>query len=152
MATAHADDAGELLSLAGSDLTQATQVLDQIASTALDAKQAFLLTDQLNIQTGPESGLLGALETYQAGLPSADETSPLLLGADQQLLQAATQLLDADQGFLAAAQAGELTNDATGFSADLSLLDADLGLLGADVNVVLTDTVAMLDPGILTAF
>lgn len=39
--TAHADDADELLGQAGSDLTQANQVLDQVAATLLDAEQAI---------------------------------------------------------------------------------------------------------------
>jgi hypothetical protein len=151
MASAHADDADELLGQAGSDLTQATQVLDQIPTSLLDANQASSLAELEKIQTGPELQLLDALETYQASLPTIDQSSPLLLGADEQLVHAVAGLLDADQGFLGAADAGELgSQGATAFSADLPLIDALFGVFGADLNAGLADFV--LDPGAFLAF
>jgi hypothetical protein len=151
-AAARADDADELLGQAGSDLTQANQLLDQVAATSLDAEQASFLDRQEMIQTGPASDLLSTAQTFQDGLPAADQTSPLLLDVDQQLAQAYAGLLDADQGFLAAAQAGDLSQGATAFSTDFSLIDANLATLGADLDVTATDFVAMFDSAILTAF
>jgi hypothetical protein len=150
--TAQADDVDELLSQAGQDLTQGTQVLDQVPVTSLDVGAAAALATQETIQTGPALSLLDKAETFQAGLPAADQTSPLLLDVDQQLAQAYTGLLDADQGFLAAAQAGDLTGGVAALPADLAMIDANLAVLGADFNVGVTDFVAMLDPSILTSF
>lgn len=151
--TARADDVDELLSQAAQDLTQGTQVLgDQVPVTSLDVGAAAALATQETIQTGPALSLLDKAETFQAGLPAADQTSPLLLDVDQQLAQAYAGLLEADQGLLAAAQAGDLTGGVAGLPADLAIIDANLAVLGADFNVGVTDFVAMLDPSILTAF
>jgi hypothetical protein len=152
LATAHADGIDDLLSQAGQDLTQGVQALDQVPTSSLDVFQAAGLATQETIQTGPALRLLDTAETFQAGLPAADQTSPLLLDADEQLGQAYAGLLDADQGFLAAAQAGDLGTGITALPAELSLIDADLSVLGADFNVAATDFVAMFDPAILTAF
>lgn len=152
LATAHADDVDDLLSQAGQDLTQGVQALEQVPATSLDAGQAAALATQETIQTGPALRLLDSAETFQAGLSAADQTNPLLLSVDQQLVQAYAGLLDADQGFLAAAQAGDLGVGATALPAELSLLDADLAVLGADFNVGVTDLVATFDPAILTVF
>jgi len=153
LATAQADDVDELLSQAGQDLSQATQVLDQVPTTSLDVGEAASLSTQETIQTGPALHLLDTAETFQAGLPAADQTNPLLLDVDQQLAQAYAGLLDADQGFLAAAQGGDLLTPGVGvLPADLSVIDANLTVLGADFNVGVTDLVVMLDPSVLTAF
>lgn len=152
LATAQADDIDDLLGQAGQDVTQGVQALDQVPTTSLDAGQAAALATQETIQTGPALRLLDNAETFQAGLPAADQTNPLLLDVDHQLVQAYAGLLDADQGFLAAAQAGDLGAGVTALPAELSLIDADLAALGADFNVGVTDFVAMFDPAILTAF
>lgn len=152
LATAHADDVDDLLSQAGQDLTQGVQALDQVPTSSLDVFQAAGLATQETIQTGPALRLLDTAETFQAGLPAADQTSPLLLDVDHQVLQAYAGLLDADQGFLTAAQAGDLGTGVAALPTELSLIDADLAALSADFNVQVTDFVAMLDPAILTAF
>ena len=152
LATAHADDVDDLFSQAGQDLTQGVQALDHVPATSLDVGQAAALATQETIQTGPALSLLDKAETFQAGLPAADQTNPLLLDVDHQLVQAYAGLLDADQGFLAAAQAGDLGTGVTALPAELSLLDADLAVLSADFNVGVTDLVATFDPAILTAF
>lgn len=154
MGTAHADDADQVLAQAGPDLTQATSVLDSVSSASLDAQQASALADQEMIQTGPTSQLLDVAQTYQDGLPAADQTSPLLVDVDQQLVQASQELLSADQGFLAAAQAGDLSSQGLSalLSADLPVLHADLADLGANIDVSGIDIVSMFDPGLLTAF
>ena len=153
VAAAHADDADELVSQAVSDLTQANQVLDQVPVTSLDPLQAAIFDQQENIQTGPAADLLSTAQTFQDGLPTADQTSPLLLDVDHQLVQAYSGLLVADQGFDTAAQAGDLSGPgASVFSPDLSLIDANLATIGADFNVSIADFVASFDPGLLTAF
>ncbi len=153
VATAHADDADELVSQAVSDLAHANQVLDQVPVTSLDPLQAAIFDEQETIQTGPAADLLNTAQTFQDGLPAADQTSPLLLDVDHQLVQAYSGLLDADQGFLTADQAGDLSGPgASVFLPDLSLIDANLVTLGADFNVSATDFFASFDPGILTAF
>jgi hypothetical protein len=151
---AHADGAAEVLGQAGTDLTQATSVLDSVPSASLDAQQASALADQENVQTGPVAQLLEVAQTYQDGLPAADQASPLLLDADQQLVQASQELLTADQGFLAAAQVGDLSSQGLSalLSADLPILQADLADLGANIDVSGIDIVTMFDPGLLTAF
>lgn len=138
LGTAQADDVDNLLSQAGQDLTQGVQALDQVPTTSLDVGQAPALATQETIQTGPALRLLDTAETFQAALPAADQTNPLLL--------------DVDQGFLAAAQAGDLGVGVTALPAELSLIDADLAVLGADFNVEVTDFVASFNPAILTAF
>ena len=150
--TAHADDAEQLVAQAVSDLTQADQVLDQVPTTSLNAAQTGIFNEQGIIQTGPASDLLSTIQTFQDGLPAADQTSPLLLGVDHQLVQAYSGLLDADQGFLTAAEAGDLEQSTTAFSTDFSLIDANLVTVAADFDASATDFVAMFDPGILTAF
>src|SRR5581483_2111902 len=152
LAAAHADDAAELLGQAGADLIQANQVVSQVPVASLDFLQADILSRQEVIQAGPAAALLNNAATFQDALPVADQTSPLLLAVDNQVVQAYAGLLEADQGFLAAAQAGDLAHGLTASLADLSLIDANLATLGADFDVTLTDWVAMIDPGILTLF
>lgn len=152
LATAHADDAAELLGQAGADLAQANQVVNQVPVSSLDVIQADILSRQETIQSGPAADLLTSAETFQDNLPAADQSSPLLLDVDNQVVHAYAELLGADQGFLQAAQAGELAQGVSAFSADLSLIDANVATLGADFNVTLTDVAAMLDPGVLTLF
>jgi hypothetical protein len=152
LAAAHADDAAELLGQAGADLVQANQVVGQVPVGSLDFLQADILSRQEVIQAGPAADLLNNAATFQDALPVADQTSPLLLAVDNQVVQAYAGLLEADQGFLAAAQAGDLAHGLTASLADLSLIDANLATLGADFDVTVTDWVAMIDPGILTLF
>jgi hypothetical protein len=152
MGTAHADTADDLLGQAGADLTQATQVLDSVPATALDAKEASLVDAIVGIQTVTDQQAIPEAETYLNDLPVADQTNPLLLDANQQLVQASQELLTADQGFLSAVDAGDLNTLSGAFAAELPLVADGLGEVGASVDALFTDAFAGLDPSILTAF
>jgi hypothetical protein len=136
-ADAHADDSADVLSQAGMDLTQATQVLDGAPEASLDAQQLAILTGQEMLQTGSASSLLTEQESILSGLPTADQAD--LTGADDQLTQAYQAVLTADQAFVAADQAGDLSSVQGALPVDLGVVDADFGLDGAAFNTVFAD-------------
>ncbi len=135
-ADAHADDSGDVLGQAGTDLTQATSVLDRAPEGSLDAQQLALLTGQEMFQTGPASSLLSEQASILSGLPTADQAD--LTGVDDQLAQAYQGVLDADQAFVAADQAGDLSGSGL-LPADLGVIDADISLLPADFHLLFAD-------------
>src|SRR6202034_4084531 len=98
-ADAHADDSADVLGQATADLTQATQVLDGAPEASLDAQQLMLLTGQEMLQTGAESSLITNQDSFQSGLPGAEQAD--LTGIDDQLTQAYQTVLSADQAFVA---------------------------------------------------
>jgi hypothetical protein len=135
-ADAHADTGSDVLGDAGSDLTQATQVLDGAPTASLDAEEAALLTDQESLQTGPATELLADQESIQSDLPAADQTE--FGTVDTQLADAYQGILNADQTFVAADQAGDLTS-LTGLTDELGLAEADFAVIPADFNLAATD-------------
>jgi hypothetical protein len=146
--TTSAGTADELLSQAGTDLAQANEVLDSVPTTSLDTNEVSALDAQEVLQTGPASQLLATFESAQDGLLAADQTSPLLVDADQALLTDYQGLLTADEGFLAAVQSGAPLS----LASELPTIQADLGLIGGDLQVGFADLVAAFDPSLLTAF
>lgn len=88
----------------------------------------------------------------QDGLSAADQSSPLLLDADQQLAQASQEVLTAGQGFLSAADAGDLSTFSGQLEAGLPLSEAAAALYGGVLDVEFTDLIAQFDPSILAAF
>jgi len=135
-ADAHADSGSAELGDAASDLTQATQVLDGAPTGSLDAALAEFLSAQESLQTSSEPDLIANTESFQAGLPAADQSE--LTGVDTQLADAYQGLLNADQTFAAADQAGDLTG-LTGLSDSLDVLGADFSVLPAEFNVTAAD-------------
>jgi hypothetical protein len=150
--TAHADDVEDLLTQVSAALTQDSQVLDQIPTTELDETNASLLAFYKPLPSVMETGL-NLAEKIQTGLPAVDQTNPLLLGVDQQWLQATDGLLHVDQDWLAAAHAGDLTGLTTSsLITDLEVYVAGIGETGASFDVSFVDLIAQLDPGLLAAF
>jgi hypothetical protein len=135
-ADAHADTGSDVLGQAGTDLTDATTLLDGAPTASLDAEESTFLTGQESLQTGSLSALLAGQESTQAALPAADQTE--LASADTQLVDAYQGVLNADQAFVTADQAGDLTG-LTGFTDQLDVFGADFGVLGADFNVIGAD-------------
>jgi hypothetical protein len=138
---AHADTGSDVLGQAGTDLTQATQLLDGAPTTSLDAEEAAFLTGQESLQTGSLSAVLAGQESTQAALPVADQQ--LLGTADAHLVDAFQGILNADQAFLTADQAGDLTG-LTGLTDQLDVVGADFATLSADFNVIGADVGAEL--------
>jgi hypothetical protein len=136
-ADAHADDSADVLGQAGMDLTQATQVLDGAPEASLDAEQLAVLAGQEMLQTDSVAAVLSSQESFQSGLPAADQAD--LTGADDQFTQAFQGLLTADQAFVTADQAGDLSSAQGLLPVDLGVIDADFGIIGADVNTVFAD-------------
>jgi hypothetical protein len=149
---ADADTYDELLGQAGADLTQATQVLDQVPTAALDARELVRFDAVEQLQTSDVQQLIPAIQTFQDGLPAADQASPLLLDLDQQFVQSSQELLTADQWFLSAVDAGALTTSWGALEAQLPLIEAALTEDGTGFEVLTTDLIAQFDPSILTAF
>lgn len=149
--TANADTDDELLGQAGADLTQATQVLDSVPAGALDSRETMLVDATVQIQNVTDQFAASSM-TVQDGFPAADQTSPLVLDADQQLVQASQELLTADQGFLSAADAGDLTSASGAFEAELPIAEGLLADYSAALDVAFTDLVAGFDPSLLSAF
>jgi hypothetical protein len=81
-ADAHADSGIDVLGQAGTDLTQATSLLDGAPEASLDAQQLAVLTGQELIQTGPASSLLSTQESFFSSLPTADQAD--LTGVDNE--------------------------------------------------------------------
>jgi hypothetical protein len=133
---AHADTGSDVLGEAGSDLTQATQVLDGAPTASLDAAESALLTEQESLQTGAAAQLISLQESAQSNLPAADQTE--FGTVDTQLADAYQGILNADQTFVAADQAGDLTS-LTGLTDALGVVEADFGVIPADLNVTATD-------------
>lgn len=151
--TAYADTTDELLGQAAADLTQATQVLEQVPTTALDAREASGIAAGETFQTDVAQQLTGIetlQDSFQANLP--DQTSPLLVSLDQQVAQASQELLTADQGVLSAADAGDLSTFAGQLTAGLPVDEGVFATLGDVLNIDFTDLAATFDPLILTAF
>ncbi len=86
-------------------------------------------------------------ESLLAGLPAADQTSPLLVGADQQLLQDAQGLLSADQAYAAAIQAGDFSSTASPL-AEFAGLAAQEGVIGPQFGTI----PALIDVGFVDIF
>jgi hypothetical protein len=135
-ADAHADTGSDVLGQAGTDLTDATQVLDGAPTTSLDAAELSFLDGQESLQTGAASELLADQESIQSGLPAADAQG--FTGVDTQITDAYQALLSADQTFASADQAGDLTS-LTGLSDAVGVVSADFGIIPADFNAVATD-------------
>jgi hypothetical protein len=135
-ADAHADTVGDVLGQAGTDLTDATQVLDGAPTTSLDAAEAALLADQEALQTGAASTLLAEQESIQSELPAADAQG--FTGVDTQLADAYQGILNADQAFVAADQAGDLAS-VTGLMDQLGVADADFAAIPASFDLAATD-------------
>jgi hypothetical protein len=135
-ADAHADTGSDVLGQAGTDLTDATQVLDGAPTTSLDAEEAALLADQESLQTGAASSLLASQESIQAELPAADAQG--FAGVDTQLTDAYQGILNADQAFVAADQARDL-GSITGLMDQLGLVDADFAAIPAGFDLAATD-------------
>jgi hypothetical protein len=135
-ATAHADTGSDVLGQAGTDLTDATQVLDGAPTTSLDAAEASFLAAQESLQTGSAATLIADQEALQSGLPAADQSD--LTNVDTQLVDAYQGILNADQTFVAADQAGDLTG-LTGLTDEFDVIGADFAVLPADFNVTAAD-------------
>jgi hypothetical protein len=135
-ADAHADTVGDVLGQAGTDLTDATQVLDGAPTASLDAAEAAFLASQESLQTGSASALIADQEMLQSGLPAADQSD--LTNVDTQLVDAYQGILNADQTFVAADQAGDLTG-LTGLTDEFDVVGADFAVLPADFNVTAAD-------------
>ena len=150
MGTAHADTAEEVLGQAGADLTQAASVLDSAPTASLGPYTGVLTQDESFVSQA--ESFLSTIESYQADLPAADETSPLLVDADQALLQAYDGMLTGDQTFVAADEAGELTGvQASSLAAELTEIqalyapiDAEFGTIPATLDVGFADIFAQL--------
>jgi hypothetical protein len=135
-ADAHADTGSDVLGQAGTDLTDATQVLDGAPTTSLDAEEAALLSAQESFQTGAASSLLASQESLQAELPAADAQG--FSGVDTQLTDAYQAILSADQTFAAADQAGDL-GGLTGLTDQLGVIDADFAAVPVAFDLDATD-------------
>jgi hypothetical protein len=135
-ADAHADTGSDVLGQAGTDLTDATQVLDGAPTTSLDASEAALLSAQESFQTGAASSLLSTQESLQSELPAADAQG--FSGVDTQLTDAYQGILSADQTFVTADQAGDLTG-LTGLTDELGVVDADFAAIPAAFDLDATD-------------
>lgn len=133
---------------AATNLTQAIQVLDQVPTTALDAHE---LTGIQGAET-LETELVPQLEMLQGELPTADQSSPLLLDADQQFFNASQEALTADQGFLSAADAGDLNTLSGWLDAQIPFSESAAALYGGLLDVEFAGLIAQFDPSILTAF
>jgi hypothetical protein len=149
--SASADDGDELLGQAGADLTQATQVLEQIPTTALDAREANGVAAGETFQTDLAQQAIPTLESLQAN-EVADQNNTLVLDADQQLVEASQQLLTADQGLLSAADAGDLNTLSGWLDARLPVSEGVLADYSAFWEVLFTDLSAPFDPSNLAAF
>jgi hypothetical protein len=135
-ADAHADTGSDVLGQAGTDLTDATQVLDGAPTTSLDAEEATFLADQESLQTGAASSLLASQESIQSALPAADAQD--FAGVDTQLTDAYQAILNADQAFVTADQAGDL-GSVTGLMDQLGVVDADFAAIPAGFDLAATD-------------
>jgi hypothetical protein len=133
---AHADDtAGNILSQAEANISQAGDTLYAIPTDSLDTDQARQLFQQLSFDFGQEARILSD-ESQQASLSDAAQNSSLVLLADKDLLAASTEVLAADQ---AAAQDPTSAFDVLG---DSGLIQAEFGELSAQLHVVFADLVA----------
>jgi len=148
---AYADDGDGLLGQAGADLTQAAQVLDQVPTSALDTRELLGLQGGETLETGLAQQLPG-IETFQDALSAADQTSPLLLDADQQFLNASQEALTANQEFLSVVDAGDLNTLSGYFDAQLPLAESGAALYGGLVDLEFTDLFAPFDLSLLSAF
>jgi hypothetical protein len=150
--TACADTADELLGQAGADLTQAASVLDSAptASLAPEGAGVEFLSGQQNAFDPALQNFLTHAEPLQADLPAADQTSPLLVDADQTLLQAYDGLLSVDQAFVAADQAGDYSSTASGSALEAGMqvinegLPAAFAVIPAELDVLGTEVFAQL--------
>jgi hypothetical protein len=140
-ADAHADTGSDVLGQAGTDLTDATTLLDGAPTASLDAQEAAFLSGQESLQTGPATAILTDQESIQDSLPAADQTQ--LAGVDTQLEDAYQGILSADQTFVSADQAGDLTG-LTGLTDEFDVIQADIAVLPADFNAGLADVGADL--------
>jgi hypothetical protein len=140
-ADAHADTGSDVLGQAGTDLTDATTLLDGAPTASLDAEETAFLTGQESLQNGPASAILSTQESIQDSLPAADQTE--LAGVDTQLEDAYQGILTADQTFVTADQAGDLTG-LTAFTDDFGVIQADLAVIPADFNAGFADVGADL--------
>ncbi len=149
VAAAHADDADGLVGQAASDLSQANSVLESAPTTSLDAQDLSILVGFESEALNLDSFVLQQ-EPIVAGLPAADQTSPLLLDADQQLVQGSQGLLDADQTYVAAIQAGDFASTASssaemaGRSAEFGVDSASFGTIPGVIDAGFVDIVAQL--------
>jgi hypothetical protein len=135
-ADAHADTGSDGLGQAGTDLTDATTLLDGAPTTSLDAAELSFLDTQESLQTGGASMLLASQESLQAGLPAADAQG--FSGVDTQLTDAYQAILNADQTFVTADQAGDLTG-LTGLTDEFGVVDADFAAIPTSFDLVATD-------------
>ncbi len=148
--TACADTADELLGQAGADLTQAASVLASAPTASLDPSGVNFLSENQGFLDPTLPIFVAHTESLQADLPAADQTSPLLVGADQTLLQSYDGLLSVDQAFVAADQAGDFSSTASGsaLEAGTQVLNEESGVLSAIVlaqlDVLFTDDFARL--------
>jgi hypothetical protein len=140
--SARADDPSpaDLLGEAGTNITDANHVLNEIPAIGTPAETA-LVNEQLDVQFqldglplpgAPDvGGQLATLESAESAISSYNNGSldsfvnPLFTNLDQNWLQASEALLTADQGFETAAADG-----ASPIAAELAIYSADLSLLG----------------------
>jgi hypothetical protein len=143
--TAHADDAdaGQVLDQAAAVMLQAAQTLYAVPADSLDADQAQMLFQQLSFDFQQEAFVLQD-ESMQAGLSAAAQTSPLVLNADQGLLQAYDAVLSADQAFAAAPPSSPL-DDLGLLQAEFGVFPAQFDVLSADIDATLADQFGLSD-------
>jgi hypothetical protein len=135
-ADAHADTGSDVLGQAGTDLTDATTLLDGAPTASLDAEETALLSAQESFQTGAASSLLDEQESLQAELPAGDAQG--FSGIDTQLTDAYQAIFSADQTLVAADQAGDL-GSATGLMDQLGVVDADFAAIPVAFDLDATD-------------
>lgn len=152
VATAHADSIDQLFTQAEDDMTKAANLLlAEAGDPSLSAKEASGL-DSIASAAQHQGELISQIQSSQDGLPAADQTNPLLLGADQQLVQASDAFLSANNTYVDAVQAGDFPlhpGDFAGASAALSLAGVELfQVFPAEIDALL----APLALGVIPAF
>ncbi len=142
--------AGDLLTQAGTELTQTAHVLDSAPTASLDVSQSESLSGAEGFLTGDDlQSLTSSVESLQADLPAADQ--PAFIDLDSGLLKADTGFLDAAQGFASADQAGDLTNSSA-LSLDLASLGAVFDTFNVDFASSGVALLGVFDPSLLAAF
>jgi hypothetical protein len=130
---ARADTIDELLTQSEADMAQAAALFSGVDTSSLSAQQTSGIESVVSgLQN--QGDLISQIQPLQDGLPVADQTSSLILGADQQLATASGDLLSSSNTFVNGIDAGDFPLfHASTFAGDLTGLEATAGLLYAEL-------------------
>ena len=135
--SAYADTIDELLVQSEGDVTQAADLFAAVDTSSLSETQASGIE---GIVSGLQNqgDLISQIQSLQDALPVANQTSTVVLDADQQLATASNDLLSSSNTFVNALDAGDFPLwHASSLAGDLTGLDATFGLVGSELFQVL---------------